>query len=452
MRRVSTSIPILLLFLSALLVLSFTLCWAGRILTDGEMMRIRGGTGPPTAVAKAEGTTYTAVVLKKQDVSFDGSSSSGVQTYSWDFKDGSTSSDSRPTHWYQNSGTYNAELTVTNAYGSHTDTVTVKAIVPSIKYIDFCDGEGDNEYPINDHKWPDVHKEAYAAYKKSTRPGQYVKLTGSDNLTRDDETVILKASYDFFYDSTDSSMNVIHIWENSNWFPLYGPNEVIPAIGTDAGSIDWSYQVLAGRWVLNFETTTHTIYVVYGSPQCGDSNYTRSHIADAVIWGDSQSSEPDIAEQVCELVNGGISSGCICASTFDYIWQGAKGDHSNGMCCCRAKGMSKVMDVLGVPGYDTIVYVNERPEPGQKNYNPINGKYCSTCNKICYRRAWWPRTPSGFWNNWEGACRSHGTGTMCYAPAGEFMGTYNQIRTQFGPYYWVWGPNQSNTCPHLSYP
>ena len=46
-------------------------------------------------------------------------------TYSWEFGDGSTSVDPSPQHVYNQTGTFNVLLTVTNIYGSNSKTSQV---------------------------------------------------------------------------------------------------------------------------------------------------------------------------------------------------------------------------------------------------------------------------------------------------------------------------------------
>ena len=45
---------------------------------------------------------------------------------------------------------------------------------------------------------------------------------------------------------------------------------------------------------------------------------------------------------------------------------------------------------------------------------------------------------------------------MCHAPAGRFEGTYDEIRAQFGPYYWRYGSrlddDPDKACPRLDPP
>jgi PKD repeat protein len=55
------------------------------------------------------------------------------QEYLWDFGDGNTSTEASPTHFYQESGTYTVELTVTNPCGSNTISQEISVVVSSVK-------------------------------------------------------------------------------------------------------------------------------------------------------------------------------------------------------------------------------------------------------------------------------------------------------------------------------
>ncbi|WP_423998854.1 PKD domain-containing protein [Maribacter sp. IgM3_T14_3] len=83
---------------------------------------------PPTAVANATPINGEAPLL----VAFNATGSTddnGISTYSWNFGDGSVNGTGIETsHIYNNEGTYNAVLTVTDAQGS-TDTETIEIIV-----------------------------------------------------------------------------------------------------------------------------------------------------------------------------------------------------------------------------------------------------------------------------------------------------------------------------------
>ncbi len=85
-----------------------------------------GGNQPPTAVAEANPTSGTAPL----DVNFTGSNSSDpdgtIQSYSWDFGDGNSSTLADPSHTYSSAGTYTAVLTVTDNQGATgTDQVVI---------------------------------------------------------------------------------------------------------------------------------------------------------------------------------------------------------------------------------------------------------------------------------------------------------------------------------------
>jgi hypothetical protein len=207
---------------------------------------------------------------------------------------------------------------------------------------------------------------------------------------------------------------------------------------------------------------------IWGTYTCDVSYFTKDHLEYACTWGSGGTTQPTTAHNVMVNINGAITSsppGNICPGEFstawdDHCWLDATPDgNSSGMCCCRAHGMMLATQLLGLkyseayPKY-THVYVNERSEANNTSgTNPTSSVHCAGCDKDCFRGAWW----GGFWNSWEGAARSGGAGTTCYAPAGEFEGTYDSIRSQFGPYYWSWGgTSESNKCPggagHLSAP
>jgi glucose/arabinose dehydrogenase/PKD repeat protein/type 1 glutamine amidotransferase len=96
---------------------------------DSGLYRIEQRTGglPALASAQADPTTGPAPL----EVQFTGElSDRGADdppTYEWDFGDGETSTEVNPVHTYTEAGTYVATLTVTDAAGETTDTVTVNA-------------------------------------------------------------------------------------------------------------------------------------------------------------------------------------------------------------------------------------------------------------------------------------------------------------------------------------
>lgn len=81
----------------------------------------------PTAVATATPTSGEVPLV----VEFDGSASAddkGIESYSWDFGDGNSSTEVSPTHTYNSTGTFTATLTVTDAEGLE-DSVSITIVV-----------------------------------------------------------------------------------------------------------------------------------------------------------------------------------------------------------------------------------------------------------------------------------------------------------------------------------
>jgi gliding motility-associated-like protein len=87
-----------------------------------------------------------STVCNGQEVQFTNSSSGG-DTYSWDFGDGGTSAESHPTHAYAEPGTYVVTLVMSDSHGcspSDTATITVEVIGPPTAVVDpvppICEG------------------------------------------------------------------------------------------------------------------------------------------------------------------------------------------------------------------------------------------------------------------------------------------------------------------------
>ena len=147
----------------------------------------------------------------------------------------------------------------------------------------------------------------------------------------------------------------------------------------------------------------------------------------------------------------------ICYDGFQKNFDAAMGylptTGEKGMCCCRAKGLDCVLNVLGIGPY-TQDFVNERAEPNPYRQR-VPDQLCSTCGKTC-RRLYW----DGFWNQWEGVVKAGGDGSTCYAPSegsiGIDEGTYSAIDSAIGSncgYYWVYYPYTStDVCTHLPNP
>ncbi|MCB0514619.1 MAG: PKD domain-containing protein [Chitinophagales bacterium] len=83
---------------------------------------------PPTAAFSYAPTSICSGLVNFQNQSLLGS------TYSWDFGDGSTSSNPSPVHQYNASGTYDATLSVSNSFGSDevTQSITIDVLVAEV--------------------------------------------------------------------------------------------------------------------------------------------------------------------------------------------------------------------------------------------------------------------------------------------------------------------------------
>ena len=229
----------------------------------------------------------------------------------------------------------------------------------------------------------------------------------------------------------------------------------------------WVFKVKnsSGNWVIAYEDGsgcgysqetehkdgTYGLYTTFDDYECEELHFTKAHIDDAVSWASSVlgASEHDVAHKVMNEISGTIAAdGCICpggewsTDWSEECWLAARGDNNDGMCCCRAHGMILALQVLGVGTY-SHVYVNERDEPGRILTNPTNEVYCVECDEWCLRGTW----GGGIWNKWEGACRSGGSGSTCYAPAGKYEGSYEEIQDEFRPYQWCFGPAGTDCCP-----
>ncbi len=85
-----------------------------------DYMYIESTSGPVPPVANFDGSPTSGSV--PLTVSFTDLSSGDPTSWTWDFGDGGSSNIQNPTHEYTVAGTYSVSLTVSNAYGSDTET------------------------------------------------------------------------------------------------------------------------------------------------------------------------------------------------------------------------------------------------------------------------------------------------------------------------------------------
>jgi len=103
--------------------------------SDEISLTLNAAGSAPTASFTAD---QTAIPVG-ESVIFTDQSTNNPTSWSWDFGDGSTSTEASPSHTYSSAGTYTVELTVSNDYGSDTETKTDYITVSSSVEMIFTD-------------------------------------------------------------------------------------------------------------------------------------------------------------------------------------------------------------------------------------------------------------------------------------------------------------------------
>lgn len=135
---------------------------------DSKSLTIESQNQTPVADFDYSPTSPTVNdVIQFTDQSSD--SDGTIESWSWDFDDGSTSSLENPSHQYTEEGTYNVSLTVTDDDGATDNTETALQVTPT------------NGYP----NW-DVNRDGKINVGDLTLIGQHWGETGSDHWIRAD--------------------------------------------------------------------------------------------------------------------------------------------------------------------------------------------------------------------------------------------------------------------------
>ncbi len=105
---------------------------------SGSITQVDVVLDPPTLSATASATPTT--IVAGESVTFDGGASGGATPYSWfwDFDGDGTSSQEDPTHTFNNEGSYNCELTVTDDCGQTDSDSVLITVNPGLS----CDAGG----------------------------------------------------------------------------------------------------------------------------------------------------------------------------------------------------------------------------------------------------------------------------------------------------------------------
>jgi hypothetical protein len=331
--------------------------------------------------------------------------------------------------------------------------------VDEISFIDNAAGQEHDIYGVTDPIWKDVNNpDDPASYTMAKKVKIEARFNASEDLTYPTD-VNMDGRADDMNSNTylfTADTKTFQTWPSPETSHVLD-NDLPNTIGQTDMDFTWWYEVpSSGSGTHSMGTTgPHDIYRVFGDPACSNVYYTKSNIEDAMSMAPGKSGEANIASEANDNVGDGIYSGCICFGGFQKNFDAAMGDYpstgSKGMCCCRAKGLDCVLQVLGIGPY-TQDFVNEKSEP-----NPGRSVYyqdCSTCGVRVWRKYW-----DGFWNNWEGVVKAGGTGSTCYAPAEGSIsideGTYSQFDNKIAVdcgYYWQNGPLFTDQCTHYGAP
>ena len=342
---------------------------------------------------------------------------------------------------------------------------TINVIKPVPDTVSFEDSDGDYEHDIayvTDPVWRHVsNPDNPASYTEGKKVKALGRFWAAEELTFPTGVLVYASGPPGGYGMAGATFQA---WPSPETGHVSGA-ALANNVGVTEGSLTWRYFVLSGsgEWVDMGTSGPHKLYRVFGPPRCGPSNYTKDNIANAVQKAaGSGPGESAIASKANDTVASNVSrdgpDNCICLEGFQVNFDAAMGvfpppppDGKRGMCCCRAEGLSCVLQVLGIGPYGHD-FVNEWPEP---NYGKM--VYIASCT-VCgddFDRCYW----DGFWNNWEGVVKAGGNGSTCYAPANGSIsideGTYGEIDARIAVdcgYYWRSGPSFTDRCPHLPPP
>jgi len=262
------------------------------------------------------------------DVYFTDESTGDIDSWSWDFGDGGTSSDQYPTYQYSTAGTYTVSLTVSNDCGDDTATIddyitvgeaptagfsadpTDTCINTDVYFTDESTGDIDSwSWDFGDGG---TSSDQYPTYQYSTAGTYTVSLTvsndcGDDTATIDDYITVGEVpTAGFSADPTDTCINT----------DVYFTDE-------STGDIDswyWDFGDSDNSTVQNpthqyASAGTYTVSLTV-SNDCGDDTAT---IDDYITVNEPPDCTIDAPDAVCENSTGNSASAPDISSA-DYSW------------------------------------------------------------------------------------------------------------------------------------
>ncbi|MGD8501905.1 MAG: hypothetical protein PVJ86_14735, partial [Phycisphaerales bacterium] len=289
-------------------------------------------------------------------------------------------------------------------------TVTIKVVVPEPDQVSFVDYSLDEEhtiYGVPDPVWKRVsNPDNPASYTQDSHIKTQACFWASDSLTywtQVDVDVEGSGSFTFTEDTGVS----FGTWP-SETTSHSSDGKIANSIGSTDFTFTWKYRPSGtSTWITMANTTgPHSIYRVFDAPECGSSNYTKDNIDDAISKASGETTEADIASKANDNVGDTVfydpGGNCMCSAGFQVHFDAAMDEYPSsppkGQCCCRAKGLGCVLQVLGIGPYEQD-FVNECDEPNTQR--ECIYEECSICNDDVVRHYW----DGDYWNAWLGVVK-----------------------------------------------
>ncbi len=171
-------------------------------------------------------------------VNFQDQSTGNPTSWSWTFPGGtpSTSTAQNPTVYYNTAGTYNVTLTVTNAVGSDSKTLTNYIVVEDTP-ITYCNSQGNN----SSYEW--ISNVQFGSYSNSSGAAGYTDFTGQ-TISMDVGSNVAVSLSPGFSGSTYTEYWIVWIDYNKNGDFTDPGEEVYSSISS--GTVTGNFDVPAG--------------------------------------------------------------------------------------------------------------------------------------------------------------------------------------------------------------
>jgi len=342
-------------------------------------------------------------------------------------------------------------------------TVTIDVIVPAIDEVSFVSGSGATAYDIYDgtDRWRKARtgqtgENDPGCFRKANNSAVRVKFWHEKNLTYaigvkvwGDVDLWDEDTTGGNYPGTSSAPTVVF---STSWpaptsgHVIVSPSTIQDFVHDDSVDIRWEYKVPWGTnsWIYAGRSNNLDYYIVWdnhktGAPKSGagsftDSDYTKTHIRDAIDWGEGVggTDAEDLADEVCDSVH---RSFVYAGPSYNVSNCWGIHDTSTGHCGHLAAEMAYVMRCLGVACF--MSHANLVDVSGGLNDGGTgNGAgFCDTHEGIPVKKM-----GDTYWssNHWQGCAyletASPNRDTICWDPQ------HNEHEV----YYWELGNDRDN--------